>query len=276
MRILIITSKNHPYANYLLGAVLRTSVMENVEILVGEQSALVPGKSTWAGLWHYIRTAGIRYVIVQAFKVYLFRIERFVLSVLGKQTAPFFPYWKQRPVTRTCLDNMKSAETQKVIQAFAPDSILSLFSKEIIPEAVLAMAPSGCWNLHPAKLPTYKGVSPTFWALAENSDEAGVTLHTIDSGIDTGAVIAQSKIPTTGMHTEHELYMRCVAKGVELLITALTALQNETPVQSHPQTGEGSYRSIPTKAAIRTFRANGYRFFGIKQFLSSGVSCKNT
>lgn len=47
-------------------------------------------------------------------------------------------------------------------------------------------------NLHLGKLPEYRGMRPINWALKNGETLAGVTLHEVDEGIDTGPIVAQS------------------------------------------------------------------------------------
>lgn len=46
-------------------------------------------------------------------------------------------------------------------------------------------------NIHNSPLPRYRGVSPINWALRNGESEHGVTIHELEAGIDTGAVVAQ-------------------------------------------------------------------------------------
>jgi methionyl-tRNA formyltransferase len=48
-------------------------------------------------------------------------------------------------------------------------------------------------NLHNGPLPKYRGVSPINWALKNEEDEHGVTIHEITPGIDDGPIISQLK-----------------------------------------------------------------------------------
>ena len=54
-------------------------------------------------------------------------------------------------------------------------------------------------NIHAGITPRYRGVHGAYWALI-NRDflNQGVTLHYVDPGVDTGAIIAQSRIETAG------------------------------------------------------------------------------
>jgi phosphoribosylglycinamide formyltransferase 1 len=50
-------------------------------------------------------------------------------------------------------------------------------------------------NVHVGITPRYRGVHGGFWAIYENRPElAGVTVHKIDPGVDTGAIIAQTTV----------------------------------------------------------------------------------
>jgi methionyl-tRNA formyltransferase len=65
----------------------------------------------------------------------------------------------------------------------------------ILPAAVLAIPRFGCVNVHAGLLPEYRGGHVVQWALINGERESGVTLHYIDEGIDTGPIIAQTRVP---------------------------------------------------------------------------------
>lgn len=49
-------------------------------------------------------------------------------------------------------------------------------------------------NIHPSLLPLYPGLHTHERALADNRKTHGCTVHFVDSGVDTGAVIAQAEV----------------------------------------------------------------------------------
>lgn len=65
----------------------------------------------------------------------------------------------------------------------------------IIRDDVLNLPRLGGLNIHAALLPRNRGSNPTQWAIINGDFETGVTLHEIDSGIDTGPIIDQRKVP---------------------------------------------------------------------------------
>ena len=78
---------------------------------------------------------------------------------------------------------------------FKPDGydlIISFGYRYIIPENIICNAPH-IINLHISLLPYNKGAHPNFWAHMD-STPSGVTIHLIDTGIDTGPYLYQKKI----------------------------------------------------------------------------------
>lgn len=45
------------------------------------------------------------------------------------------------------------------------------------------------WNLHPAKLPTFRGVMPMFRVMQQKHEYGNFTLHKIDENFDTGEIL---------------------------------------------------------------------------------------
>ncbi len=48
-------------------------------------------------------------------------------------------------------------------------------------------------NVHNGPLPHYRGMSPINWALKDNREEHGITIHDITPGVDDGPIISQLK-----------------------------------------------------------------------------------
>lgn len=64
---------------------------------------------------------------------------------------------------------------------------------KIIKNRLLQTARLGFINLHPSLLPDYRGVTPQHWPIVNREKEVGITVHFIDSGIDTGNIIVQRR-----------------------------------------------------------------------------------
>lgn len=100
--------------------------------------------------------------------------------------------------------------------------------------------PRGCVNLHPALLPYNRGRFPNIWSIVSKTP-AGVTLHYVDEGIDTGDVIAQKEVEIKITDTGATLYRRLEVEGLELFKTSWPSIRAGTNSRSAQPTGLGSY-----------------------------------
>lgn len=66
----------------------------------------------------------------------------------------------------------------------------------------------GIWNIHAGKLPQYRSRHPIGWALLENQQDLTVTIHTIDSRIDRGQMLAEKTLPVSVEDNEKTLAER--------------------------------------------------------------------
>src|SRR3989344_7778398 len=94
--------------------------------------------------------------------------------------------------------NIKAMATG--IKKIAPDAIIVIAYGQIIPPDILAIPKYSCLNLHASLLPKHRGASPIQSAIAAGDKTSGVTLMKMDSGLDTGPIIAQKKIKINNCH----------------------------------------------------------------------------
>jgi methionyl-tRNA formyltransferase len=73
------------------------------------------------------------------------------------------------------------------------DFILSFGFRKIISENIIKKLKKPIFNIHLSYLPFNRGAHPNFWSFIENTP-AGVSIHKINKGIDTGNVILRKKI----------------------------------------------------------------------------------
>src|SRR3990172_4050960 len=75
------------------------------------------------------------------------------------------------------------------------DVIVSVNYLFLIEKDIIELPKKIAINFHGSLLPKYRGRTPHVWAIINNESETGVTAHVIDEECDSGAILAQKKIP---------------------------------------------------------------------------------
>ncbi|HSL27245.1 MAG TPA: methionyl-tRNA formyltransferase [Acidimicrobiia bacterium] len=111
-----------------------------------------------------------------------------------------------------------SAELTAVLADLAPldVAVVTAFGSLLRPEA-LAIPRRGFLNLHFSLLPRWRGASPVTAAIAAGDVETGVTIMSLDSGLDTGPIVAARAVVIGLVENGGELTARLAALGAELL-----------------------------------------------------------
>lgn len=103
-----------------------------------------------------------------------------------------------RPIPADVVQRVSSVNDAAVpvlLRALAPDAVV-INGTRIIASSILAAAAVPVLNGHMGITPRYRGVHGAYWALVNGDpDHCGVTVHLVDSGVDTGAVVFQETIP---------------------------------------------------------------------------------
>jgi phosphoribosylglycinamide formyltransferase-1 len=92
---------------------------------------------------------------------------------------------------------------------------------QLLSPAFLARFPAAVINVHPALLPAFPGLDAVRHALDYGVKVFGVTVHYVDDGVDTGAVILQRAIELPGARTPTDVLDQLHALEHELLPEAV-------------------------------------------------------
>lgn len=76
-------------------------------------------------------------------------------------------------------------------------------------------------NIHPSLLPLYKGLDTHARAIAAGDRESGCTVHLVTEELDSGAILAQSRVPIEPGDTPDALALRILAEEHRLYPAAL-------------------------------------------------------
>ena len=105
----------------------------------------------------------------------------------------------------------------EVVAGFKPDLVVLAGFMRVLGPPLLERFPGRIINVHPALLPAFPGHSGASDALAGGVRISGCTVHVVDSGVDTGPIIAQAAVPVCEDDTEHTLHARIQVQEHRLL-----------------------------------------------------------
>jgi methionyl-tRNA formyltransferase len=170
------------------------------------------------------------------------------------------------------LDRPRSAAGRDLLARLAPELILSVRYGGILDAAHAALAPHGVLNLHSGRLPDYRGVLATFRALRAGDARLACTLHRIvDTGIDTGPIIAQAEIDAAPERSVFWNVMRLYDPGIELLVEAVERIAAGEALPGVPQdTSAGAYYGVPDAEELAVAEAQGLRLVTLEDMLAIG------
>ena len=119
-------------------------------------------------------------------------------------------------------------ETKKILEEYQPDVVV-VNGTRIIKKEIIETIDAPFVNTHVGITPKYRGVHGGYWALTENDIEhCGVTVHLIDTGIDTGGILYQDVIEITDKDTFNTYpYLQTVA-AIPLMKKAVNDIANKT------------------------------------------------
>jgi methionyl-tRNA formyltransferase len=124
---------------------------------------------------------------------------------------------------------ISGAEVAAKVAECRPDVIVVSGTRLIRPPVLELKAPLGMLNLHTGLSPYYRGGPCTFWSLFNEEPEyAGVTLHYLSPGIDSGDIILTGRPALEAADGTASLDSKVIDLGHRLLLRALPLLQQGT------------------------------------------------
>ena len=138
-------------------------------------------------------------------------------------------------------DSVKSAKWVAGIAELKPDLILSVYYRHMIPEAILALAPLGAFNMHGSLLPRYRGRAPVNWAVLHGEPRIGMTLHRMVKRADAGEIVDQQGVDIGPDDTAEQAFRKVLPCATEVLKRQLDALLAGTATGTAQDESKASY-----------------------------------
>ena len=109
---------------------------------------------------------------------------------------------------KTKLEGAAEDRCISMLQEVGVDTVVLAGFMRIVKPKLLAAFPQRVLNIHPALLPAFPGIAGWKQALDYGCKVAGVTVHFVDAGTDTGPIIVQKAVPVLDGDTPETLHAR--------------------------------------------------------------------
>ena len=109
---------------------------------------------------------------------------------------------------RTKLEPEIEQQVVNLLKGAGVELVVLAGNMRMVKQPMLDAFPGKIINIHPSLLPKFPGVESWKQALAAGETETGCTVHFIDAGMDTGEIIAQSRVPILPGDTPETLHAR--------------------------------------------------------------------
>lgn len=122
--------------------------------------------------------------------------------LLWPNTERLAAIWKQHGLDPTPpsgltvhrVPSVNTPECRALLASLNP-AVVAVYGTRILKPSTLNAVAAPVINYHAGINPKYRGQHPGYWALAEgDAEHAGVTIHLVDEGVDTGSVLYQTRV----------------------------------------------------------------------------------
>jgi len=131
-------------------------------------------------------------------------------------------------------ERIRRPEALDQLRGLGADGMVVVGYGQIIPQAVIDLAPLGIVNVHASLLPKYRGAGPVQWAIILGETRTGVTTMRIDAGLDTGDMLLKAETDIGPGENAIDLGKRLAVMGADLLVQTMAGLAAGT-ITPEPQ-----------------------------------------
>ncbi len=144
---------------------------------------------------------------------------------------------------------------KELLRSLKPDLGI-VYGTNILRKSVFSIPRLGSINMHQGLAPKYRGGPSVFWELLNNESEVGITVHTVESKVDTGEIIAQATVPleydfrTYGLDYERfieDFRASLIRPAAELMVSAVSKIAIGQDARTIQDPSQGHRYRLPTK-----------------------------
>lgn len=149
--------------------------------------------------------------------------------------AAFVEDGKSCAVRRIGVGTLNSDDTLRFLTGLEVDTVV-VYGTNLIKPPLLGQWPGRMINMHLGLSPYYRGTATNFYPLVNGEPQyVGATIHLIDQGIDSGAILRHARPRIVADDMPHTIGCKAIQAGIDAMMDVLTAISRGVEVEPVPQ-----------------------------------------
>jgi methionyl-tRNA formyltransferase len=129
---------------------------------------------------------------------------------------------------------LREASIQKEFRDLNPDIAIVISYGLILPQEILNIPKFGCFNVHPSKLPLYRGSAPLQRSIMNGEKESAVCIIKMNVGVDSGDIVNQEDFTISDNENYQNISKKTAEIGASLIIKTLNQIKDNS-IKFHKQ-----------------------------------------
>ena len=134
----------------------------------------------------------------------------------------------------------------KEVASYNCDVLVCFAYGKIFGPRFLSMFERGCYNIHPSRLPQFRGSSPIQYAILKGLESTAITIQKLSIGVDEGDICSTKEVELNGTENTFNLTEKVANLAAPLAVETFNKLEEGLLISS-PQTGDVSYTEMLSK-----------------------------
>jgi len=115
----------------------------------------------------------------------------------------------------------------EIVKKINPDFIVVVAFGQIIDKRLIDFMQGKILNIHASILPELRGSAPINWAIVNGLEKTGVSIMSIDVGLDTGDVLDIEETEISDLDNAETLYERLSKMGSKLIVKTINDFEDK-------------------------------------------------
>lgn len=142
--------------------------------------------------------------------------------------------------------NINSSQATEQLRQLDVDLGIVLGTR-ILKRSTFSVPAMGSVNLHKGKVPEYRGQPVGFWEIYDQQSSAGVTVHFVNEGLDTGDILGEATMQIHSKDSPETLRRKLDTLGSALLAQCISQLAKGTAERRPQLKSQHKTRTSPTR-----------------------------